>query len=114
MRIFLSGPMTGLPNWNFPLFNETARRLREAGFEVLNPAENNGGDPNHPGGRCWYMRRALELLLQADAVLLLPNWEHSVGALLELDVALACGMTVFEYSEMDAILKHEKGILKCE
>lgn len=46
-RIYISGPMTGLPDFNFPAFHDAAARLRERGHEVANPAEINseaGGD----------------------------------------------------------------------
>jgi len=36
---YISGPMTGLPEHNFPAFNAAAAYYRERGFEVINPAE---------------------------------------------------------------------------
>lgn len=39
MRLYISGPMTDMPNHNYLAFNEAAKQLREAGYEVLNPAE---------------------------------------------------------------------------
>ena len=38
-RIYLSGPMSGLPELNFPAFHAEAARLRALGFEVVNPAD---------------------------------------------------------------------------
>ncbi|WP_319942079.1 DUF4406 domain-containing protein [Pseudomonas quasicaspiana] len=40
-RIYISGPMTGLPDFNFPAFAAEANRLRGLGFDVVNPAEIN-------------------------------------------------------------------------
>lgn len=39
MRMYLSGPMTGIENYNFPEFFRIARLLRAQGFEVVSPAE---------------------------------------------------------------------------
>jgi hypothetical protein len=38
-RIYLSGPMTGIPENNFPAFHMWAERLRADGYDVVNPAE---------------------------------------------------------------------------
>ena len=37
-RIYISGPMTGMPEHNFPAFHAAADRLRKAGWSVVNPA----------------------------------------------------------------------------
>ena len=39
-RVYIAGPMTGLPDFNYPAFNAAAAKLRALGLEVLNPAEN--------------------------------------------------------------------------
>ncbi|MBA2927098.1 DUF4406 domain-containing protein [Pseudomonas sp. CCUG 57209] len=38
-RIYLSGPMTGLPGLNFPAFAAMTDNLRAGGHTVTNPAE---------------------------------------------------------------------------
>lgn len=40
MRIYLAGPMSGYPNFNFAAFDFAARKLRDLGFGVFSPAEN--------------------------------------------------------------------------
>lgn len=85
MRLQLVGPMTGLPQFNYPAFNAAAAELRAAGFQVWNPADCGLGP--HPRG--WYMRQSLGALPHADAVVLLPGWEASAGARLEVHTALA-------------------------
>ena len=42
-RWYLAGPITGLPDLNYPVFHAEAARLRALGYEVVNPAEINVG-----------------------------------------------------------------------
>ena len=44
--IYIAGPMTGLPDLNFPTFHTEAARLRSLGHEVINPAEIGGVSRN--------------------------------------------------------------------
>src|SRR3972149_3772022 len=41
MKVYLAGPMTGLPASNFRVFDVAAAQLRRLGFEVFSPAEND-------------------------------------------------------------------------
>lgn len=42
-RLYLAGPMTGLPDFNYPAFHAAAAAWRAAGWTVANPAENFNG-----------------------------------------------------------------------
>lgn len=90
-RIYLAGPMTGLPGYNYTAFNEEATRLRGLGYHVENPAENV-----HPIDQTWsgYMRVALAQMLTCDAVALLPGWAASKGARLEEHTAAELDMPI--------------------
>lgn len=87
-RIYISGPMTGLPEYNFPAFTAEAERLRGLGFDVVNPAEIN------PDGGTWEecMRRDVALLVTCDHVATLPGWDKSQGAQLEVYIADRLGI----------------------
>ena len=97
MRWYLAGPMSGLPDLNFPLFHAEAARLRALGHEVVNPAELN---PDHtmPWAEC--LRRDIPGLLTCEGIALLPGWEKSRGAVLEHHIATALGMRVAMASEL--------------
>ncbi|BCA28331.1 DUF4406 domain-containing protein [Metapseudomonas otitidis] len=90
-RIYLAGPMTGLPQLNFPAFHAEAARLRALGYDVVNPAELNP-NPNTSWQTC--MRVDIRELVTCDAVAMLPGWTSSHGATLEHACAVQCGMEV--------------------
>lgn len=90
-KIYLAGPMTGLPESNYPAFHREAGRLRGLGYTVLNPAENPA-----PACGTWsgYMRMAVGQLIQCEAVALLPGWKNSKGACIEYWLAWSLGMPI--------------------
>jgi len=69
-RIYIAGPMTGLPELNFPAFHAEAARLRAQGHHAVNPAEINS-DPNAEWVDC--MRADIRELMTCDAISLLPG-----------------------------------------
>lgn len=97
MKLYLAGPMTGLPELNFPLFHAEAARLRGLGYEVVNPAEVNA-DPK----ACWLacMRNDIEQLVHCDGVATLPNWEKSRGARIERGLAESLGLFTLEAEKL--------------
>lgn len=88
-RIYLAGPMSGLPGLNYATFNAEAARLRGLGLQVQNPAENPA-----PACGSWegYMAMALGQLATCGRVHLLPGWSRSAGALIERETAFALGL----------------------
>lgn len=77
--VFISGPMTGIDNYNRDVFHQEANQLRHFGFTVLNPAIFPDGLAHHQ-----YLAMTLVMLEQADAIYLLEDWENSVGAQAEV------------------------------
>ena len=113
MRIYLAGPMRGIPYFNFPMFDRAAAALRGEGHTVFSPADHdremNGqeiedanpeGDEDLAGKRNGFsIHKALKADLawicqHADAVALLPGWEKSTGARAEHATAVALGITI--------------------
>lgn len=111
MKVYLAGPMRGIPQFNFPAFLAAAERLRAAGHTVFNPAEadnerhgtdvsagNLTGDEHLAAAQHGLsLREALAADLQficreADAIALLPGWENSKGVAAERATAIALGL----------------------
>lgn len=87
IKLYLAGPMTGLPDSNYPAFNKAAAALRQAGYEVVNPAETTvTPEDSTPTWEQW-MRIGICKLMLCDAVATLYGCENSKGATLELEVA---------------------------
>ena len=91
LRMYVAGPMTGYPDLNFPAFHRETARLRSEGAHVINPAEINT-DPGMSWEQC--LRADIRELATCDAIVLLPGWEQSKGALLEHHIALQLGLIV--------------------
>lgn len=91
LRIYIAGPMTGLPDLNFPAFHAAAVWLRGMGHTVINPAELNP-DPAMEWHEC--MRVDIASLVTCDTIYLLPGWEDSRGAKLEHHIAERLGMHI--------------------
>jgi len=113
MKIYVAGPMRGIPEFNFPAFHAAAAWLREQGHTVFNPAERDievtgvdiskgnltGDNAQAEAEHGFNLREALKddlvfICLEADAIALLPGWENSKGANAELATARALGLEV--------------------
>lgn len=106
---YLAGPMRGIPEYNFPAFFKAAAELRMHGLDVWSPAEHDvnqdGFDPAKDTAQPMkhYMRRDLPAVLDADIVCVLPGWENSQGARLEVHVAQACGIPVYNAHDFSPV-----------
>ena len=99
--VYLAGPMTGYPEFNFPAFKTAARDIDEMGVSAVY-CTAFGIPPAPEEARPWsdYLRDALRLMLSCNAVVVLPGWRESKGARLEVHVALELGMPVVEYPDL--------------
>lgn len=94
-KIYIAGPMTGLPGYNYAKFNAWAEFLRISGWDVANPAEI--GEKFGTADEINADKQLLETVMAAeieelatcDAVFLLKGWQNSRGSRKELAVALS-------------------------
>lgn len=99
MKVYLSGPMTGQPDLNFPTFRAEAAWLRRKGFEVVNPAELNP-DASLSWAAC--MRADIKALCDCEGIVLMDGWEGSRGAHLELHIAHRLEMKILRMDQLRA------------
>jgi hypothetical protein len=115
MRVYLAGPMSGLPQFNFPAFYAATAALRAEGFEVISPAElddqedkgaalkSADGNPAN-AKRTWgeFLSRDVKVIADqgVEGIVFLPNWYKSRGARLEATVGLLQkNFSFFDYVE---------------
>lgn len=101
--VYLSGPMSGIPDNNFPAFHYWAAELRRQGHTVVSPAEI-------PELQTWEecLRADLRELCGCNTIALMPGWENSKGANLELHVAHRLGIKVIQLRNEFDLIAHLK------
>lgn len=111
--IYIAGPMTGYPNFNFDAFHNAAAKFKALGWRVFNPAEKDEedgvvggagwetGDDQKLVASGWDFKEAFTWdvckVIEADAIYVLPGYEKSSGATAELAVAKAIKARYPEY-----------------
>ena len=114
-KAYISGPMTHIAKNNFPAFMKAQAELEKVGWIVLNPAKMDidasqgyRGETEIPDRNPAQIRKFAETDLSAiltlksengDAVVLLDNWENSVGARTERSLAEWVGLRVLMLEE---------------
>lgn len=110
MKLYLAGPMRGIPQFNFPAFHAAEAALQAQGHEVFSPARADerrhgaefslaspDGDIAKASEAGFFLRAALGedldwICEHAEGIALLPGWEMSAGAKAEWATAAALGL----------------------
>ena len=104
-KVFISGPMSGIKDFNKPAFDKAEEYLTQAGFSVFNPARMHFDD-------AWtheeIMRIDLAALAQCDYILMLDKWYYSKGAIQEYHYANAIGVELMSARDIEPPKKEEK------
>lgn len=102
--IYVAGPMSGLPEFNFPAFFGAQKMLEALGWIVHNPADKPGegnldkeavktGDHDRAMANGFDFRGAYAWdvlkIIHGDGIYMLKGWEKSPGAFGEWAVAKA-------------------------
>lgn len=94
MIVYLAGRISGDGGYRAK-FADAEMALRELGHVVLNPAMLPNGLEYEA-----YMAIGNQMLLAADAICLLPDWQSSAGAQLERTVALQHRKRILHYDKI--------------
>lgn len=86
-RVYISGPMTGIPEYNAPAFQKAYFDLQEADYFPVLPTPPVDGKTHAE-----YLRDDLKILLDCDGIYMIDGWQDSKGARVEHMAALACGI----------------------
>lgn len=108
-KIYIAGPMRGIPFYNFPEFDRAAEKLFNEGWDPVNPAELDRELGYHPEDMPvnfdWnsipegfplkaIVAKDIDALTECDAIYMLAGWEKSKGAKAEVAVAMWLGLEV--------------------
>lgn len=122
---YLGGPMTGIPQFNFPEFQRAAGLLRERGYNIVSPAELDDPEteaaalasPDGAPGSGAANGESYEDFLGRDLIIVsvptcagmicLPGWEKSRGARGESWVVAYLKKPIYEYHDSGTALRSE-------
>jgi hypothetical protein len=89
LTYYLSGPMNGIPDNNFPAFERATWTLRHNRLTIISPHELKVNLKND----------LMIMLGKCEGLILLRGWPQSVGAGVELNLALALKWPIFYYDQ---------------
>lgn len=97
--VYLSGPMSHKPGWNFLAFRDAAEGLLNNGALWVSDPSENGSDGD------WEEFLALDIprVCAAEVVVVLPGWRQSRGATLEVTIAATLGKPVLHYPSLKPV-----------
>lgn len=111
--VYISGAITGIKNLNKPKFELFEKKLHRLGYKPVNPHKLHGSKT-----KTWeeYMRTDIAALTKCGAIIMIPGWEKSSGAVFEFLTSLILDIPVFDHNlrvlnNVNENL-HEKTILK--
>ena len=116
---YLGGPMTSIPQFNFPAFHRAAEELRAAGYNIVSPAELDDPDVEKEaqesddgfgvGNHSEFLQRDLIICALPNCVggIFLDGWWNSRGARAETWILTFLGKQTMEFY----VNEYEKPVL---
>lgn len=115
-RVYISGPITGIPDKNKYAFEKYENRFKELNLDPVNPLklfteqeallmdlklENN--EITEKEYWAYFMKRDIAEMIECDIVAVLPNWENSKGANLEVYLARSLFMPIIDATNLQLL-----------
>jgi hypothetical protein len=97
-KIYIAGPINGIPDGNKHGFLAMANRLEELGYDYINPRAKGWEEADIPEGMdlwTYMMKLSLQEMMDCNSILLLDGWEDSRGASIEYRLALDLAMPIY-------------------
>ena len=91
MKLYISGPMTGIPEFNYPAFHEAKAALEARGYDVISPADLAIVESME-----WidYILLDIDSVFSVEGVATLDGFQASKGARIEVRIAQCLGLPV--------------------
>jgi hypothetical protein len=102
--IYLSGPITGIEGYNKIEFENYEKHFSSQGYHVINPHKLTEGIDTTSWTWEMFMTIDIPFLLLCAEVVVLPGWQNSKGARLEISNAFFLNKKLFyglEKTKMD-------------
>lgn len=115
--VYIAGPMSGYPDWNYPAFFAAEEKLKAEGWRVFNPARKDEEDgvideeAKVEGDTALAIEKGkfdfrkaylwdLNRVVKGDGIYMLQGWEQSPGARGEHAAAVAMKKNYPDYAIM--------------
>lgn len=109
--VYISGKMTGLPDYNRSGFEKIELTLTLLGYNAINPLKLFCITEKKRYKE--YLRKDLTVMLQCDAVFVMDNWKNSKGAIIEVVNAWMFDLPVYSIviNDLEEIMISNKPLL---
>lgn len=100
-KLYIAGPVTGMPNQNRAMFNKVSKKLRAMGYSVINPLDLDAVKTKNKKIMAWedYLRRDIPYLCKCTGIVFLRDWNKSRGANLEWKIAAGLNMPMLYWGD---------------
>ena len=103
MKIFISIPMNGLLEEDirkeFCIISEALPFPKDEVKIINSWLDEEPPTEFHGNTGLWYLAKSIELLAQADLVVMAPGWENARGCIIEHECAKRYGIPIIENLE---------------
>ena len=96
-KIYICGPITGLPNGNKKAFLKAEKKLKKLNYKPINPRRLVGKTEGKLEKEYDYyaLKKSLQLFLKTNIIYVLKGWVKSKGAVIEHNLALDMNYEIY-------------------